>query len=148
MTTIAMKKEDKVVKIAWDTLVVGEEDGTTYQMDKAIPLNSSIWVGVAGSMRDLQKMKEVGSYTPEMASKVLDEHEESEAIMLFSGEIFFISPGLVIKIDKPFVSIGTGAAYATAAMHLGKSPLEAVTIAEKYDLYTGGTINSAEVRLW
>jgi hypothetical protein len=41
-------------------------------------------------------------------------------------------------ICDPHFSIGSGMAYAQAAMAAGKDPLEAVKIAAKYDVYTGG----------
>lgn len=37
-------------------------------------------------------------------------------------------------------AFGSGASYAVAAMHLGHSPAEAVKVASKLDVYTGGEI--------
>jgi hypothetical protein len=44
-------------------------------------------------------------------------------------------------IKEPFYAIGTGSAYALAAMHLGKSPKEAVEIAALFDPATRGPID-------
>jgi ATP-dependent protease HslVU (ClpYQ) peptidase subunit len=43
------------------------------------------------------------------------------------------------EITPPY-SIGTGSAFALAAMDCGKSPEEAVTLASMRDIYTGGVI--------
>jgi hypothetical protein len=45
------------------------------------------------------------------------------------------------RIKEPFYAIGTGSAYALAAMHLGKSPREAVEIAALFDPATRGPID-------
>jgi hypothetical protein len=45
------------------------------------------------------------------------------------------------RIKNRFYAIGTGAGYAIAAMHLGKSPKEAVQIAALFDPGTGGPID-------
>lgn len=46
------------------------------------------------------------------------------------------------KIEEDIYAIGSGAMAALAAMHCGKSALEAVRIAARIDLYTGGRIVS------
>lgn len=44
------------------------------------------------------------------------------------------------EVLEPFYAIGSGSKEALAAMHCGKSAAEAVEIAAKVDLYTGGEI--------
>ena len=46
-----------------------------------------------------------------------------------------------VKVRGDFFSVGTGSAYALAAMHLGKSPREAIEIASIFDPVTGGPID-------
>lgn len=48
-------------------------------------------------------------------------------------------PDLILE---PFYAVGSGAKAALAAMHCGKSAIEAVRIAAKLDPYTGGRIYS------
>lgn len=50
---------------------------------------------------------------------------------------------LIVK--EPFYAVGSGMRYAMAAMDSGKTPLEAVKIASKYDMYTGKGFN--EIKL-
>jgi len=45
-------------------------------------------------------------------------------------------------IEEPFYAIGSGAKAALAAMHCGRSAVEAVRIAARIDPYTGGRIVS------
>lgn len=50
-----------------------------------------------------------------------------------------------MHIDEPHCAIGSGSAYAQAAMALGKTPYEAVEVAAKYDVNTGGPFNKLEM---
>ena len=43
------------------------------------------------------------------------------------------------------ISIGSGADYAMGAMHAGKTPREAVEIASKLDVWTGGDIQVIDI---
>jgi len=49
----------------------------------------------------------------------------------------FTNPANWIEITEPHYSIGSGSQYAAGAMQAGKSPLEAVKIAAKFDPNTG-----------
>src|SRR5574343_1039307 len=46
-----------------------------------------------------------------------------------------------LQICDPYFAIGSGMAYAVAAMEAGKTPYEAVKIASKYDSNTGRGFN-------
>lgn len=46
------------------------------------------------------------------------------------------------RIEEDFYAVGSGADAALAAMHCGKSAVEAVRIAARVDAYTGGKIVS------
>ena len=46
------------------------------------------------------------------------------------------------EIEEDFYAIGSGAMAALAAMHCGKSALDAVRIAARVDTYTGGRVVS------
>jgi hypothetical protein len=50
-----------------------------------------------------------------------------------------------VQILEPFYAIGSGAKAALAAMHCGKSAVEAVRIAARIDPYTGGRIVSMKL---
>jgi hypothetical protein len=49
----------------------------------------------------------------------------------------FKSPAKWIAVNQDFYSVGSGMNYAMSAMECGKSALEAVKVASKFDLYTG-----------
>ena len=46
------------------------------------------------------------------------------------------------KVDEPFFAVGSGACAALGAMHMGATAKEAVEIAKKIDLYTGGKVKT------
>lgn len=49
------------------------------------------------------------------------------------------------RLTDKFFAVGSGMQYAMAAMEAGKTPLEAVKIASKYDANTGNGFNSIEL---
>ena len=69
----------------------------------------------------------------------------------FSLLVFFGSTEQLVTVDdmleplprpEPFWAIGSGAKIALGAMAYGASPVEAVQIACRFDLYTGGDVHS------
>jgi hypothetical protein len=50
-----------------------------------------------------------------------------------------------VQILEPFYSIGSGSKAALAAMHCGRSAVEAVRIAARIDPYTGGRVISMKL---
>lgn len=72
------------------------------------------------------------------------EHEE------LAGQVLFIAPdrtillyehAFPIEIENKFYAMGTGGAYATAAMHLGHDAVEAVKVACVYDSGCGNGVD-------
>jgi len=59
-------------------------------------------------------------------------------ILTEDKQIFtFKSPAKWIAVNQPFYAVGSGMNYAMSAMACGKTPVEAVKVASKFDLYTG-----------
>lgn len=65
-----------------------------------------------------------------------------------NGEVFFANDnyGFSGPLDAPFYAIGSGRKYALAALHLGKSAVEAVEVACIFDLWSGGPVNTKELQ--
>jgi len=64
-------------------------------------------------------------------------------LVLRQGSIWQASselPGLLQEGGFPF-AIGSGSEFALGAMHAGATPLEAIRIASKLDIYTGGPLD-------
>lgn len=54
-----------------------------------------------------------------------------------------------IKVPTPkFFAIGSGAPAALGALHMGASAKEAVNVAKKIDIYTGGRVVSMKLNNW
>ena len=51
-----------------------------------------------------------------------------------------------VEITQPYFAIGSGCSYAVASMATGATPLEAVKIAAKFDIYTGMAYNKLEMK--
>lgn len=62
-----------------------------------------------------------------------------ELLMLTSSNEIFHASSIHnwLKLEEPHFAIGSGMSYAMAAMHLDKSPTEAIKAAMKYDINTG-----------
>jgi hypothetical protein len=63
----------------------------------------------------------------------------SDALYVYLGSL---NP---FPIKQRFWAVGTGAAYAIAAMRLGKDPVEAITLAMEFDPGTGGPIDTMRI---
>lgn len=98
-----------------------EFDGYTWLLDEAVPA----WMKAV--RRELEDLPE----------------EEPEApsggmLIALSGRIYSIGHDFSVMPVDEFAAIGSGSPYASTAMHLGKSPKQAVEIAAELDLFTGG----------
>lgn len=68
--------------------------------------------------------------------------EKSEAIFVTPDGVYAYDENLIpIKVDLPF-AMGSGGQIALGAMLAGKSPQQAVMIACKIDIWTGGVITT------
>lgn len=70
-----------------------------------------------------------------------DSDNEFEALILRPDGVFMADNNCeLMRVVDPFVATGSGGAAATAAMHCGKSAVEAIEIAALCDLRTGGPV--------
>ena len=132
MTTVAASLVHK--EIAADSMCSGE--GGYYSVCKLRHWKD----GVAGAAGDwVQILKFFNSIEN---GGDLDSDCDVECMELRAEGIYVYESTLIpARIKEPFYAIGTGSAYAIAAMHLGKSPREAVEIAALFDPATRGPID-------
>jgi ATP-dependent protease HslVU (ClpYQ) peptidase subunit len=72
------------------------------------------------------------------------EHEELAGVVMMidpSKTIHLFEHAFPIIIENKFYALGTGGAYATAAMHLGQTAFQAVQLACLYDSGCGNGID-------
>jgi len=134
MTTIAARFS--TLEIASDSQVSG--DDIKYNVQKLRVGSQSVY-GACGDWDDV-----LGALTAlESGKGELDDDCDVEIIELRMDGIW-VYEGTIIpaKIKDDFYAIGTGSAYAMAAMYLGMSPKQAIEIAAKFDPATGGPIDS------
>lgn len=72
--------------------------------------------------------------------------ESDFTVLIWDGGVLYESDGWCVleRIIGPFHAIGSGRKCALAAMECGKTALEAVEIAAKFDPYTAGPFTSME----
>ena len=68
--------------------------------------------------------------------------DEDFSILIWDRNKLFVVNWMCIKVEvaEPFYAIGSGAAAALGAMHMGATAVEAVEAAMKVDAHTGGTV--------
>jgi hypothetical protein len=133
MTTIAARFS--TLEIAADSRVSG--DDIQYHVEKLRRGVQSIYGG-AGDWDKLLAMFQA----IEGGKTSLEDDCDVEILELRNDGIWVYESTMIpAKIKNDFYAIGTGSGYAIAAMHLGKSPKEAVEIAAIYDPGTGGPID-------
>jgi hypothetical protein len=94
-------------------------------------------IGAAGDWGHILKFFEALETNGEV-----DSEWDIEVLQLQSSGLYIYEASLKpYPIKDKFYAIGSGAAYALAAMALGKSPREAVEIAARFDPGTGGEID-------
>ena len=123
MTTIAARFSTR--EIAADSMVSG--DDSFYLVEKLRVGKNSIF-GACGDWDKCLKMFQA------LESGELDSDIDVTVLELRNDGIWIYESTIIpARIKNDFWAIGTGANFAIAAMHLGKSPAEAVEIACQYD---------------
>ena len=132
MTTIAARYS--TLEIAADSQVSG--DDVKYYIEKLRRGKDCIFGG-AGDLDKLLKF-----YDSVEKNGDFDDPIEVDVLELRADGIYVYESTIhPVKVRGDFFSIGTGSAYALAAMYLGKSPKEAIEIASLFDPVTGGPID-------
>ncbi|HEY9515425.1 MAG TPA: hypothetical protein VIQ74_07040 [Gemmatimonadaceae bacterium] len=114
--------------------VTGQLPGTNY---------GEYLVGIAGSVPAGQSFLEWLQKGGEPPESLVKDRAEAD-VLLVSKEtgkaVVMDAAGAVMLENAPFYAIGSGRNPALAAMHAGKGAAEAVEIACRIDLYSGGTL--------
>lgn len=126
------------MEIAADTMISGEDHH--YSTPKLRKLRSSV-IGAAGEWKQILEF-----YKRLKSKKALENEADVTAIELRRDGIWIYESTIIpVRIEQPFFAVGTGAGYAIAAMHLGKTPKEAVEIAALFDPCTRGPISVVQL---
>lgn len=71
----------------------------------------------------------------------VDDNSADGIVILPGGRVFFWSGSAALwAVIAPFHTLGSGMRFAMGAMAMGASAREAVGVAKKFDVYTGGRI--------
>lgn len=103
-------------------------DGYAWLLDEAVPA----WMKAV--------KKELDNLPDEEASI-----PDGGGLIVLGGKIYDLGSDFSIMPIDGYGAIGSGANFATAAMHLGKSAKQAVEIATVLDLFTGGNVKEMTV---
>ncbi len=136
MTTIAANF--LTGEMAADSMV--SSDDSYYLINKLRRGKGCIYGG-AGDFEKLLKFYQVLDQGGD-----LDSDTDISILMLNAQGLWVYESSVIpVPIKNSFFAIGTGAGYAMGAMHLGKSPREAVEIACLYDTSSHGPIDEMKL---
>lgn len=134
MTTIVATRKC----MAADSRVSG--DGVIYNTTKVMRIGDNL-VGVAGTVSATTRfLSWFGKGCPADGVTFSDDDDFSGLVLNAKGLFYYAECCDPDKICNPFAAIGSGAQAALAAMHCDKTPEEAVRIAMKCDINTGGPV--------
>lgn len=97
-------------------------------------------VGFAGTTNDKIVVSDFFMFPEKFdGPPALSAPDEFQGLVLTEKkEIFyFYHPAHWVRVNQPWFAIGSGAAAAMGALHMGATPLEAVKAASKVDSFTG-----------
>jgi len=143
-----------VTTIAWDgkTLAADRQAnmGSSRSLTRKLYDCSDYIYGAAGDVSEVERIAEwLASGAKSSRRVVLEEHAYGGiAIRKTDGRCFDLVGKVVVLsecLDK-FCAAGSGHCYARAAMAMGKTAVQAVTFASRFDVYTGLGVDSIRLR--
>lgn len=109
---------------------------------KAFRLEDGTLFGACGEAQDAIAVRdwlEDGGEKPKV-------QDTFHAIVIKDGELYTLENKLVLMLQcRPFFAIGSGRDFAMAAMHLGKTAVEAIGISHQFDVDTGSEVTALAV---
>jgi hypothetical protein len=147
MTTIAVTRD----QIAGDRQVT-HSGGLKFKVTTKVhefyqPLlwPKKFYVGMCGNVDEFPDILQF-LYDPAAMKKAPKGNGGECVVLTEDRKIFtFKSPSKWIHVEQPFYAVGTGMNYAMSAMECGKTAIEAVKVASKFDLYTGMGVTHFDV---
>lgn len=156
MTTILVTKDNDMLA---DSIITSGCFIIQYDVHKIESINGSL-VGVAGSWdscmafkewyENLCEAKEAIKTYPGLnikPPKIKGEEDQDFQALVLSPDgtlMLFEDNNVPYEVEKPY-AIGSGGEYAICAMDAGADGMEAITIAIKRDIFSGGDIYSANI---
>lgn len=130
--------------ICWDGKTLAADSQTTLFRGpyRKIHRCGSVLFGSSGDMQwnEAVRLWLCGGEKPTLKGDLF------HGIIIRDGRASIVNEHLIeMPVDRPFMAVGTGRDFAMAAMHLGKSAVEAVAIAMLFDSDTGGEITMLEL---
>jgi ATP-dependent protease HslVU (ClpYQ) peptidase subunit len=150
--------------MASDSKSTNDDGAFCTRVKKIYRLESGALLGAAGDcdardvIRLLEKVRTVK--TLPTRQQLADTHcDFSGVLVLRNGEVFYIDvgpmqigeayewAGSVVEVSERIAAVGSGQKFAIGAMAAGKSASEAVTIACRYDSFSGTPVHEVTLKL-
>lgn len=140
--------------IAWDGTTLATDRlavyGTTKRRVRKLFISSGFLYGASGMLADAYIAAEwlAAGADPDVGGMFSEAGCYGIAVNRKTGAAFTVEgarPRLIPLYGKAWAT-GSGQDFANAAMALGKSAVEAVKLAARFDVYTGGGVDSVKWR--
>lgn len=141
MTTIALKDGLLVsdTRLTW-----GTEKHFTRKITE-LP-RTGLVIACAGTYRYERKAHEIFNDPGWRSMDLAEKAKEFSALLIDGPELYLLTGNyLPIPVTDRYIAIGSGAAYALAAMSLGCSAADAVKVASQFDIYTNDQLDVYEL---
>lgn len=122
------------------------EDTVKTDMDKLIKFNDDVYFSFAGAVCDIEKIRKFIALNKPKNLEPLSDETEALILNIKTGQCFHLDSDYQTIPIKKFTAIGSGKLGALVAMELGKTAIEAVEYASKFDLYSGKGVDSIEIK--
>lgn len=139
--------------IAWDGtyLAADKQMGGRYTAGKIFHLGGGCYLAGAGIYDQIiEVVTWIVQGADEDKKPKLDTAEDASDILIVeeSGKAYWLTWPFLrrVELNEPFVAVGSGAEYAVGAMAMGASAKRAVSIATRFDPYTGKGITCVKVK--
>lgn len=148
MTTIAVNKEDGVVVVCSDTLMVGEwkDQGKCIKILRVVDeRGEEAIIGGSGALASIYAFQDWVLGGMDAANYPSQHFVDANFLLVTKKGVYsYESYPRPIKVSIPF-AIGSGSQFAMGAMLAGASSIEAVKIAAKLDPYTNNKVTVLEL---
>lgn len=132
--------------IAWDGKILAADRQTNHgdlrQLTQKIAVINGSLVAGAGAVPDILELQEWlrrGANPSEFPSPQRDDETRTHAIVVppKGPAVLYMGGTIPSPVYGRFWALGSGRDFAMMAMHLGKSALQAVLLAQKFDTASG-----------
>lgn len=139
------ERRERVTVLAWDGTSLAADrqvtrSGQRGSITKLLRLDTGevlSWTGHLQNCLGMQHWYLAGAKPCEWNNYRVDPESHAELVILSEDGLWTFGGPYGIKVEDPFIALGSGSEYALAALAMGATAKEAVEIASRFDNHCG-----------